>query len=132
LAGAAHRLFVANGGTDNLAGAALAIARSRPGEALRLAGLEWQRRKHADVADLLGWTLHLNGRHGAARTYAMRAVATGARNATYAYHLGVIERALGNREAARRHLTQALAINPHFSPLDAPQAVRALAELGER
>ncbi|HEU4422981.1 MAG TPA: hypothetical protein VFR67_10665 [Pilimelia sp.] len=131
LADAAHKLFLANGGTDNLAGAALAIAQGQPDAALRLAQQEWQRRQHADVADLMAWTLNLAGRHAEARTYALRAAATGARNAAYAYHLGLIERALGNRDAARRHLARAMAINPHFSPVDAPLAAKALAELGE-
>ena len=131
LAEAAHTLFLANGGTDNLAGAALAIARSRPAEALRLAQQEWKRRQHADVADLVAWTLHLTGRDAQARTYAQRAATLGARNATYAYHFGVIERALGNRDAARQHLSRAMAINPYFSPVDAPLAARALTELGE-
>jgi tetratricopeptide (TPR) repeat protein len=131
LAGAAHKLFVTNGGTDNLAGAELAIAQGRPDTALRLAQQEWRRRQHADVADLMAWTLHLAGRDAQARTYAQRAAALGARNATYAYHLGVIERALGHRDAARRHLARAMAINPYFSPVDAPLAAKALAELGE-
>lgn len=131
LADAAHRLFVTNGGTDNLAGAALAIAESRPAAALQLAQQEWNRRQHADVADLMAWTLHLVGRDREAKGYAERAAVLGARNATYAYHLGVIERALGNRDAARQHLARALDINPYFSPLDAPLAAQALTELGK-
>jgi tetratricopeptide (TPR) repeat protein len=131
LVDAAQKLFAAGGGTDNLAGAALALARSQPAEALRLAEAEWQRRQHADVADLMAWTLHLSGRPADARPYALKAGAPGARNASYAYHLGAIELALGNRDAARTALSSALAINPYFSPLDAPQAARALATLGE-
>jgi hypothetical protein len=37
--------------------------------------------------------------------------------------------ALGRRAAAQRQLTEALQINPHFSPLHAPRARAALAEL---
>jgi tetratricopeptide (TPR) repeat protein len=131
LVDAAQKLFAANGGTDNLAGAALAIARSQPAEALRLAEAEWQRRQHADVADLMAWTLHLAGRDADARGYALRATALGARNASYFYHLGIIELALGNRDTARSALSTAVGINPYFSLLDAPQAVRALGSLGE-
>jgi tetratricopeptide (TPR) repeat protein len=129
LADAALRLFTTNGGADELTASALAVARSQPAEAARLAGLEWQRRKHADVADALGWALHLAGRDTEALPYARRAGQLGARNAAYSYHLGMIELSLGNRAAARRDLTQALAINPHFSPLDAPIAKRMLAGL---
>ncbi|MDW5326611.1 tetratricopeptide repeat protein [Plantactinospora sp. KLBMP9567] len=130
LAHAAHQLFTANGGTDALTGAALALARSRPAEALTLARREWQRRQFAEVADLLGWALHANGRHAEALGYARRAESLGARNARYAYHLGMIELALGDRAAARRDLGRALDVNPHFSTLDAPAAARALAGLG--
>ncbi|GIG88246.1 tetratricopeptide repeat protein [Plantactinospora endophytica] len=130
LAQAAHQLFTGNGGADDLTGVAIALARSRPAEALTLARREWQRRQFAEVADALARALHANGRNAEALGYARRAEALGARDARYAYHLGVIELALGDRDAARRDLGRALDINPHFSPLDAPAAVRALAELG--
>jgi len=42
----------------------------------------------------------------------------------------MIEAAVGDRTAAMRHLTMALQINPHFSPLGAPAARQALANLG--
>lgn len=126
---AAHELFIANGGEDDLTGAELAIARSRPAEALRLAQQEWERRQFADVADTLAWALHLNGRDAEARAYALRAGSLGARNAEYAYHLGMIELSLGNSAAAKDHLSRALDINPHFSPVEAPLAARTLAEL---
>ncbi len=43
----------------------------------------------------------------------------------------MIEHALERYGAARRHLTEALQINPWFSPLHAPRAKEALARLGE-
>jgi hypothetical protein len=42
----------------------------------------------------------------------------------------VINLALGNLPAARAELTRALATNPYFSPVDSPNAHRALAALG--
>ncbi|MFC7757607.1 hypothetical protein ACFQY4_05735 [Catellatospora bangladeshensis] len=42
----------------------------------------------------------------------------------------MIELALGDRAGARRDLARALDLNPHFSPLDAPAAARALALAG--
>ena len=129
LASAAHTLFTANGGVDGLVGVALAAAANRPDDAVREAGAEWARRQHADVADAMGWALHLAGRDSEAVRYARRAVDTGARSAEYAYHLGLIELSLGDQRAARDHLARALEINPYFSPLGAPLARRALAGL---
>jgi tetratricopeptide (TPR) repeat protein len=130
LATAAHELFTANGGVDGLAGAALANARNRPAEAVDAARAEWARRQHVDVADTLAWALHLAGRDAEALPYAQRVAATGAQAAGYAYHLGMIQLALGQREAARAELTRALRTNPSFSPVDAPAARKALADLG--
>jgi tetratricopeptide (TPR) repeat protein len=130
LATAAHRLFTGNGGVDGITGAALAAAAGRPADAVREARAEWARRRHADVADALAWSLHLAGQDAEAIRYARSALGTGARSATYAYHLGMIELALGDRDAARAHLGSALRLNPHFSPVDAPLARTALAGLG--
>jgi tetratricopeptide (TPR) repeat protein len=132
LAAAAHELFRANGGIDGLTGAALASATGRPNVALREARAEWSRRRHADVADTLAWALHLSGKDSEALRYAGRAYSSGARSALYAYHLGMIEKSLGSVEPARRHLREALAINPYFSPVDAELARRALTELDSR
>jgi tetratricopeptide (TPR) repeat protein len=129
-AAAAHRLFTANGGTDGITGAALAAAAGRPADAVREARAEWARRQHADVADALAWSLHLAGGDAEALPYARRAAGTGARSATYAYHLGMIELSLGHLDAARTQLAAALDRNPRFSPVDAPLAEVALAELG--
>jgi len=130
LARAAHDLFVANGGVDGLTAAALAEAEGDPAAAVRAAQAEWDRRHFADVADALGWALHLAGRSQDGLVYIGLARADGARSALYAYHRGMIELSLGSRSAARSDLAEALAINPYFSPLDAPSARRALADLG--
>lgn len=130
LAGAALDLLAAGGGADDLAAAELALARGEHAAAVRLAGAEWARRRHTDVADTLAWALYQAGRPAGALPYARAANALGARSARYAYHLGMIEAALGDRAAARRDLARALDLNPHFSPLDAPAAARALALAG--
>jgi tetratricopeptide (TPR) repeat protein len=129
LATAAHQLFTANGGIDGLTGAAIAEANGDFPAALAEARAEWSRRQFVDVADSLGWALHLSNQDSEALGYASRAFATGARSATYAYHLGMIELALGDRAAARTRLSLALQLNPRFSPLDAPLARTALAGL---
>lgn len=132
LAEAAHALFVASGGTDDLTGAQLAIVRDRPAEALHLAELAWEQREFADVADTLAWALHLSGRDEEALRYAQRAGEQGARTAEYAYHLGMIQLGLGDRAAARDELARALDINPYFSPRYAPHAIRTLERLESR
>jgi tetratricopeptide (TPR) repeat protein len=130
LANDAQRLFVANGGVDGLTAAELAIEAGRPSAAVAAARAEWARRRHPDVADILGWALHLAARDGEALRYARLAGARGALSATYAYHVGMIELSLGQRRAACADLERALRRNPAFSPIDAPAARRALAGLG--
>jgi len=83
---------------------------------------EWSRRHFADVADMLGWALHRSGANAEAISYARKANAPGAHNSGYLFHLGMIELSLGRNADARRDLSAALALNPHFSPLDAARS----------
>ncbi|GAA0268836.1 hypothetical protein GCM10009539_64920 [Cryptosporangium japonicum] len=129
LAEAAGALFAANGGSDDLSTVSLALARGKPAEALAAAQREWKRRQFSDVADAMAQALHANGRHAEALRYAEKASALGVRSARFQYHQGVILAALGRSAEARRALSGALALNPHFSPVEAPAARRALAEL---
>jgi len=132
LADAAHRIFVANGGTDDLTGAQLALARGDSAAAVEAARAEWRRRPFADVADVLGRALHAAGRDAEALPYARRAVGLGPRNAAYAYHLAVVSLGLGDQAGARAQLTRARDLNPYFSPTDGPTAARALSALEAR
>ncbi|MFG1924572.1 tetratricopeptide repeat protein [Cryptosporangium sp. NPDC048952] len=129
LADAAGQLFAANGGSDDLTTVSLALARGKPTEALAAAQREWKRRQFADVADAMAQALHANGRDAEALRYTRKASALGVRSARFQYHQGVILAALGRPTEARRALSGALALNPHFSPVEAPAARRALAEL---
>ncbi|MEU2182562.1 tetratricopeptide repeat protein, partial [Streptomyces thermolilacinus] len=81
--------------------------------------------RSADVADALGRALLRAGEPSRALPYARAASERGVRSALFAYHRGEVERALGRDGAARRHLEEALRINPYFSPLYAPAARRA-------
>lgn len=130
LVDAQQQLLAANGATDDLAVAEYAAERGDPAVALAAAQAEWERRPSVLVADALAWALHLSGRDAEALVHAREATRLGWRNATFLYHLGTIEAALGDRDAARAHLTEALAVNPHFSPTQAPLARRTLAQLG--
>jgi tetratricopeptide (TPR) repeat protein len=130
LAATANALFTANGGVDGLSTAAIALAQDHPDEAVDAARAEWGRRQFVDVADSLAWALHRAGKDAEALPYAQRVAATGARAPGYAYHLGMIELALGQRDQARADLTRAAKVNPAFSPVDGPAAQQALAGLG--
>jgi len=102
-------------------------AHGEPAAAVALLTAVWARsHRSAAVADALGWALHRSGDSSAALPYAEQAVGSGVRDAGYVSHLGAIRRALGDFGAARRDLTEALRVNPRFSPLEAPAAQRAL------
>jgi tetratricopeptide (TPR) repeat protein len=94
LAEAALRLLQANGGRDDLAAAEVAIAHGDYAAAVTFCEREWQRRKHSDVADLLGWSLHLAGRDPEALTFARRALSLGISHRGYQAHLHAIEESL--------------------------------------
>ncbi|MGW2561701.1 tetratricopeptide repeat protein [Streptomyces sp. NPDC001514] len=100
--------------------------------AVRRLTKEWERgRRSLEMADALGWALYRAGRADEGLRYAKQATEPNTRNALFSYHRGEIERAEGLHGPARRHLTEALRINPNFSPLLVPRAKSALAKLGE-
>jgi tetratricopeptide (TPR) repeat protein len=129
LAEAAHRLFTANGGTDDLGASALALAAGRPAEAATLALREWDRRQFAEVADAVAWSLNAAGRPAEALPYIQRAEALGQLDPAVVFHHGMIALGTGDRVTAKLQLQLALSLNPHFSPIDAPLATRTLASL---
>ncbi|MFC7843166.1 tetratricopeptide repeat protein [Streptomyces sp. NPDC057382] len=106
-----------------------------PRAAVRRLRAEYARQPGTEVADALGWALHRAGRSEEGLRYAVRATDAerggGVRSAVFMYHRGMIERELKRYGAARRHLAEALRINPHFSPLHAPAARAAAHELGD-
>jgi Tfp pilus assembly protein PilF len=77
-------------------------------------------------ADALGWALTAAGHPAAGLAWAHRALRLGSRDPMFLYHAGMSARAAGARGQARTYLTRALSLNPHFSPLYAPRARRAL------
>lgn len=115
-----QRLYESAGSVDDLAVSQFASDHGDPAEALRRAEAEWQRRQSVFVADAMAWALHVNGRRAEALTFADRVGALGWRNATVAYHRGMILAALDRRAQAQTQLAEALAINPYFSALHVP------------
>jgi tetratricopeptide (TPR) repeat protein len=97
--------------------------------AVRLAGRAYAERPTVFAADTLAWALYRSGRPRAALPYANEALRLGTTSSRLLFHAGAIEAATGRDEAARTHLAAALALNPAFSPLDAPRAAGLLRDL---
>lgn len=125
---AAQQLFAANGVSDDLGLARYEADFGDPAAAVDHARAELDRQATVDAADALAWALHRTGRDEEALAHARRATRHGS-DPTALYHRGMIERALGLTDDAVEHLAAALERNPHFSPLHAPRAAAALAEL---
>ncbi|UGT42614.1 tetratricopeptide repeat protein [Nocardia yamanashiensis] len=121
--------LAAEGATDNIDSALLAADHGDPAEAVRLAQLEYARRQNLISTDALAWALHRAGRDTEALTYADRTTTLGYRSAAFTYHRGMILAALGRTEEAAAVLSEALRINPYFSPLHADSARKTLAAL---
>ncbi|PPK95942.1 Flp pilus assembly protein TadD [Kineococcus xinjiangensis] len=124
------QLIEANGGRADLEAALFAADHGDPAKALELAQAEHRVRQTIHTEDALAWALHLNGRHAEALPHAENALRLGTRSASFHFHKGMIEAALHLDDRARESLRTALAINPHFSLLQAPTARAELARLG--
>ena len=80
--------------------------------------------------DAYAWALHAAGRSAEALPYAKNAARLGYRNPSFAYHLGAIALAAGDKATAKTALTQVATLNQAFSPLHGPRAKALLAQLG--
>ena len=129
LAEAMQRLYAANGVTIDLELAAFTAAHGDPSEAVELARHAYEQRPTIHAADTLAWALHRFGEDREADRYAREALRLGSRDARILYHSGAIAVAVGDTARARELLTQSLAGNPAFSPLDGPRAERLLDRL---
>ncbi|MGZ8652764.1 MAG: tetratricopeptide repeat protein, partial [Actinomycetota bacterium] len=127
---AEEQLFRSNGVNIDLELALFDAAHGDPAGALIAARDEWAKRHGVHVADAYAWALYAVGRFAEASVYAGKAMALGYRNALFAFHAGMIQVRLGNDADARRLLTEAVDINPHFSIQYAPVARAALVKLG--
>lgn len=124
-----QRLQAASGASDDLSAALVAADRGDAGQALQRAQAEWSRRRPVFVADAMAWASHLSGRDAEALTYADHAAHTGWVNATVSFHRGMILAGLGRDAEAVTALTEALRVNPNFSPVGARTARTTLANL---
>jgi tetratricopeptide (TPR) repeat protein len=120
------RLFEANGVSLDADAALFQADHGEPAEALRQAEAGIRTRQFLEMDDAYAWALHVNGRDAEALAWSDKALALGTRNSLFHFHAGMIRRSLGDVDAARGHLSEALEINPHFNPLFGPAARQAL------
>ncbi len=119
---AENRLFEANGVQLDTDPTLFYADHGDPSRALAFAQVGIVIRPFVEMDDAYAWALHVNHRDPEALGWAQQAGATGMRNALFSFHKGMIENSLGQSAAAQADLTQALTINPHFNPLQAPIA----------
>ena len=129
LVGAIEKLYRSNGVNVDLEQALFDANHGHAERALEVATTEHERRSSVHVADALAWAHYAGGNYSDALRYSKKALRLGTRNALFHFHAGMIATKLGHTGAARRHLSAALGINPHFSFLHAPTAMKTLEEL---
>jgi tetratricopeptide (TPR) repeat protein len=123
---AEQRLLTANGVNTDTEIAVFEADHGSPARAVALARRAWANAPSVRSADALGWALTAAGHPRAGLVWAQRALRLGSRDPLFLYHAGIAARASGARMEARMYLTRSLALNPHYSPLYAPRARRAL------
>lgn len=109
-------LFLADNGLD-------------PDRAVQLAERDLLNRRDIYAYDTLAWARYAAGDHEGAEQAIDQALALGTEDPHLFYRAGVIAAANNDSDAARRWLTQALAINPNFDVIYAPDATTTLENL---
>jgi tetratricopeptide (TPR) repeat protein len=102
-----------------------------PGDALRRAEADLATRSDVFGHDVHAWALHAVGRQAEAEAAMDRALALGTRDATLAYHAGIIAATGGDDARARSLLEESLRIGLAADPLPAERARTTLAGLGQ-
>ena len=126
LVGAMQNLYAANGVDTDLEMALFLADHPERVEDISAvvadARAAYARRPGVKAADVLAWTLYQAGDYAEAKTASGEALHLGTQDALMLFHAGMIERALGNMDAATAYLRAALELNPHFSVRWAPEA----------
>jgi tetratricopeptide (TPR) repeat protein len=97
--------------------------------ALAQARAAYAQRPTIYAADTLGWAFYKAQNYTEAQKYSQEAMRLKTRDPLLYFHAGMIAAALGQVDQAQAQLKTALAINPNFSLLYAPQAQAKLKEL---
>jgi tetratricopeptide (TPR) repeat protein len=97
--------------------------------AVRYGRIAWRHSPSVRSADALGWALTSAGRPAEGLRWARRALALGSVDPRFLYHAAVAAERAGEPEQARRWLTRIERMNPRFSPLYGPKAMRFLEDL---
>ncbi len=127
---AMEQLFKANGVDTDLELALFdADHGNDPTATVVLARDAYARRPSVKAADTLAWALFKAGQTADARRYTDEALRLGTHDPLMLYHAGTIALAQGDNAAARDWLSRSLERNQSFSPLYAPLARQALANL---
>lgn len=100
-------------------------------EARRLIEREAAVRKDITTYDVLGWVYYKRQRYPEAEQAIRAALRLGTQDPRLLYHAGMIARAVGKEKEAKRLLSQALTLNPHFHPLYEQSARQTLIALGK-
>jgi tetratricopeptide (TPR) repeat protein len=98
-------------------------------DAVEIAERETTIRRDIFTADTLAWTLYQKGLFAEANTAIGDAMRLKTNDARMTFHAGMIDKALGNKAAAKRFLAEAVKLNPAFDLLQADVARTALADL---
>lgn len=124
------KLFIANGVNMDLETALFFADHDLSlGASLQKARAAYAARPSIQTADGLAWTLYKTGNVADAQRYAAEALRLQTRDPIKLFHAGMIAKALGQRDQARRYLQAALNLNPRFSLLYDNLARTALDEL---
>jgi tetratricopeptide (TPR) repeat protein len=116
LVDALERLLAANGVRTELSTAIHDLDRGvRVGDALKRARAAYATAPSVGAADAIAWGLYRTGHCREARAWASKAGRRGTQDALFSFHRAMIERCLGNDDAARSGFRQALRIDPNFS-----------------
>jgi tetratricopeptide (TPR) repeat protein len=95
-------------------------------ESLDLAQKELEVRRDIYTWDALAWALYKNGQMADAAKASEKAMQFGTRDALLLFHAAMIADGMGQREQARKELSEAFRINPHFYLLYADAAKQKL------
>lgn len=127
---ATQQLYAANGQDVDTELALFEADHGTPEDAVASAEKAYAKRPLSIFTqDAYAWALHKAGRHAEALPIARQALRLGAELPAMIARVGTIEAAAGDRAAAVRTLTRALALNPEYSPLHAPAAQELLDSL---